>query len=79
MTKPIQFSALIAVIALSAGWAGWNLYGHRPTRPVSGSFHRSKVDAPGTRRGIVQVDLMRQIMADKPVRPPRPIVAGIKR
>ncbi|MFI5459620.1 MAG: peroxiredoxin family protein [Isosphaerales bacterium] len=65
MKKLIQSSALIAVVALSAAWAGWKLHGQRPTRPVAGSFHQSKVDGFGHTRGIVQVDLMRQIMAEQ--------------
>jgi peroxiredoxin Q/BCP len=54
---------LLAVIVLAAGWAGWQLDRQRVFRPVAGSFHRSKVDGSGHSRGIVQVDLMRQIMA----------------
>jgi len=65
MKRLIQSSVLIAVIALSAAWAGWKLHGQRPTRPIAGSFQRSKVDGAGHTRGIVQVDLMRQIMADQ--------------
>jgi len=63
--KLLQSSALIAVIALSAAWADWKLHGQRATRPVAGSFQRSKVDGSGHTRGIVQVDLMRQIMAER--------------
>ena len=58
-------SGLIAVIVVSRGLGGIRLYGQRPARPVAGSFHRSKVDAAGHTRGIVQVDLMRRIMADR--------------
>jgi len=65
MKKLIQSSALIAVVALSAARAGWKLHGQRATRPVAGSFQRSKVDGAGHTRGIVQVDLMRQIMAER--------------
>jgi len=65
MKKLIQSSALVAIIALSAAWAGWKLHRQRPTRPVAGSFQRSKVDGSGHTRGIVQVDLMRQIMAER--------------
>jgi peroxiredoxin len=65
MRKLIHSSALIAVIALSAVWAGLKLYGQRAPRPVAGSFHRSKVDGFGHTRGIIQVDLMRQIMAER--------------
>jgi peroxiredoxin len=75
MKKPIQFSALIALIAVAAGWAGWRLHANRPQFPVAGLIHRSKVDRGGHTRGIVQVDLMRQIMADR-ARAPAP--AGVR-
>ena len=65
MRKRIIAAGLIAVIVLSAAWAGITIDGQRPRRPVAGSFHRSKVDAAGHTRGIVQVDLMRRIMADR--------------
>jgi peroxiredoxin len=65
MKKFIYASALIAVIASSAVWTGVKLHGQRSPRPVVGSIHRSKADGAGHMRGIVQVDLMRQIMADK--------------
>jgi hypothetical protein len=45
-------SALIAVISLSAAWAGLMLYSQRPTRPVPGLFHRSKVDRGGSIRWV---------------------------
>ena len=45
------------------------LYRQRPALPVAGLLHRSTVDPTvdrgGHSRGIVQVDLMRQIMADR--------------
>ena len=63
--KPIQSSALFALVAACAGWAGWRLHVNRPQFPVAGLIHRSKVDRGGHTRGIVQVDLMRQIMADR--------------
>jgi mycoredoxin-dependent peroxiredoxin len=78
MNKPIQLCALIAVIALSTGWAGLNLCGNRSLRPVAGLIHRSKVDRSGHTRGIVQVDLMRRIMAEQARLGPPAIVAGIK-
>ncbi len=65
MKKLISASALITVIVLSTAWAGWKLLGQRPRRPVAGSFHRSKVDSFGHTRGIVQVDLMRRMMAEQ--------------
>jgi peroxiredoxin len=65
MKKLMQSSALIAVIAACAGWAGWKLQEHRSSRPAPGLFHRSRVDRFGHTRGIVQVDLMRQIMAEQ--------------
>ena len=63
MRKFIHASLLLAIIAIASGTAGWRLNRHRAFRPVAGSFHRSKVDGSGHTRGIVQVDLMRQIMA----------------
>ena len=36
MKKLIHASALIAVIALSAGWAGWRLHGKRSSGPSRG-------------------------------------------
>ncbi len=65
MKRHIYASALIAVIALSAAWAGLMLHGQRAARPVPGLMSRSKVDRAGHARGIVQVDLMRQIMAGR--------------
>jgi peroxiredoxin len=65
MKKVICASALIAVIVFSVAWTGLKLHGQHARRPVTGTIHRSKVDASGHTRGIVQVDLMRQIMADK--------------
>jgi peroxiredoxin len=65
MKRLIYASALIAVIALSAAWAGLMLHGQRAARPVPGLMSRSKVDRAGHARGIVQVDLMRQIMAGR--------------
>jgi peroxiredoxin len=63
MRKFIHASLLLAIIAIASGTAGWRLNRHRAFRPVAGSFHRSKVDGSGHSRGLVQVDLMRQIMA----------------
>jgi len=63
MRRFIHIALLFAVIALAAGWVAWKLDRQRAFRPVAGSFHRSKVDGSGHSRGIVQVDLMRQIMA----------------
>jgi peroxiredoxin len=70
MTKNLVCtSALIAVIALSAAWTGWMLYRQSPARPLAGLLHRSTVDPTvdraGHSRGIIQVDLMRQILADR--------------
>jgi peroxiredoxin len=65
MPKLVSALALIAVIALSAAYAAVRLLGQRPTLPVPGLIHRSKVDDSGHTRGIVQVDLMRQIMASQ--------------
>ena len=62
-------SALIAVIVFSAAWTGLMVHRQRPVLPVAGLLHRSTVDPTvdrgGHSRGIVQVDLMRQIMADR--------------
>ena len=52
MKRLIFASALIAVISLSAAWAGLMLYSQRPTRPVPGLFHRSKVDRGGSIRWV---------------------------
>ena len=69
MKKLAYASALIAVIALSAAWTGLMVYRQRPALPVAGLLHRSTVDPTvdrgGHSRGNVQVDLMRQIMADR--------------
>ena len=65
MRKWIIAFGLIATIVLSLTWAGIAIDGQRPRRPVAGSFHRSKVDSAGHTRGIVQVDLMRKILADR--------------
>ena len=69
MKKLAYASALIVVIALSAAWTGLMVYRQRPALPVAGLLHRSTVDPTvdraGHTRGIVQVDLMRQIMADR--------------
>ena len=74
MKKRIQVTALIGVIALSTGWAGWKIRTNRSQRPIpAGLIERSKVDSSGHTRGIVQVDLMRQIMAEQ-VRSARPAV-----
>ena len=76
MTKLIHAATLIGVIALSAGWAGWKLHVNRSQRPVAGLIRRSTVDRSGHTRGIVQVDLMRQIMADRARSAPPAIVAA---
>ncbi|MGO9464218.1 MAG: peroxiredoxin family protein [Isosphaeraceae bacterium] len=69
MRKSAYASLLIAVIAVSASWTGLMVYRQRPALPVAGFLHRSTVDPTldrgGHTRGIVQVDLMRQIMADR--------------
>ncbi len=65
MKKLISAPTLITVIVLSTAWAGWKLLGQRPRRPVAGSFHRSKVNSFGHTRGIVQVNLMRRLMAEQ--------------
>ncbi len=65
MKRLVSVTALIALIAGSAAWAGFRLHGQRPTRPVPGLINRSNVDRAGHTRGIVQVNLMRQILADR--------------
>ena len=65
MQRLISSCFLLAVIALSVLWAGIRLHGQRAGRPVPGLMSRSKVDRAGHARGIVQVDLMRQIMAGR--------------
>ena len=60
------------MIVLSTAWAGIRLSGQRPSRPVAGTIHRSKVDAAGHSRGIVQVDLMRRLLTDRTRSPSRP-------
>ena len=65
MKRLISSCFLLAVIALSVLWAGMRLHGQRAARPVPGLMSRSKAERAGHARGIVQVDLMRQIMADR--------------
>jgi peroxiredoxin len=65
MNKCTESFVLCAVIVLAAAGAGWGLSRQKPTVPVAGAFHRSRVDASGHTRGVVQVDLMRQIMASQ--------------
>lgn len=78
LRKRLAVSALITVVAVSVSWTVWKLHGQRPVRPVVGSFHRSKVDGSGHTRGIVQVDLMRQIMEGKArSTPPSNVPGGV--
>lgn len=69
MNKPAYASALIAIIASSAAWTGLMVHRQRPALPVAGLLHRTTVeptvDRGGHSRGSLQVDLMRQIMADR--------------
>jgi peroxiredoxin len=69
MKQLIRASALFAVIALSAAWTGWMVYRQRPTRPLAGLLHRTTVDPTvdrgGHSRGIVQIDPMRQVIAER--------------
>ncbi len=60
--KTLAAVALIAVIVFSTAWTAWKVNRERPARPVVGAIHRSKVDSSGHTRGIVQVELMQQIM-----------------
>lgn len=65
MRRLVQSAILIAVIVVSTAGAAWTLARQRPGRPAAGFFHRSKVDVAGHSRGVVQVNLMRQIMANR--------------
>ena len=69
MKKLAYVSASIAVILMSAAWTGLVLYRQSAALPVAGLLHRSTVDPTvdrgGHTRGIVQVDLLRQIMTDR--------------
>jgi peroxiredoxin len=65
MKKWIPSVGLIAVIVLSVTWTAIALDRQRPALPATLSRHRPKVDAAGHARGVVQVDLMRKIMADR--------------
>jgi peroxiredoxin len=68
-------SALIALVVVSVAWTGWKIYGDQPVRPL-GMSHQSKVDGSGHTRGIVQVDLMRQIMESQARLTPPASVSG---
>ncbi len=72
--------ALIAVAVGSVAWTGLMLYGQRPARPLAGLLHRTTVDPTvdrgGHSRGQIQVDLMRQIMADRARAVPAPAEQG---
>ena len=61
--------ALIAVAVVSVAWTGLMLYRQRPARPLAGLLHRTTIDPTvdrgGHSRGQIQVDLMRQIMAER--------------
>lgn len=69
MKRLAHASALVAVIALSAAGTTYMVYLQLPDRPVAGLLHRSTVDSTvdrdGHSRGIVQVNLLRQIMTDR--------------
>jgi peroxiredoxin len=82
MPKPVRASTLIVVIGLSAAWTGLMVYKQRPALPVAGLLHRSTIDPTvdrgGHSRGIVQVDLLRQIMADRARAAPAGVEQGDK-
>ncbi len=82
MTNRACALSLFAVIALSAAWTGWMTYRQRPVLPVGGALHRATVDPTvdrgGHSRGIVQVDLMRQILAERARAVPAAAVQGEK-
>jgi peroxiredoxin len=75
MKKWISSAGLIAVIVLSVTWTAIALDRQRPARPATLTRHRPKVDAAGHARGVVQVDLMRRIMADQDRLKPQPVVS----
>jgi len=68
----ITATGLVALLVVAAAGAALILSRQRPPRPVAGLVHRSKVDAWGHSRGIVQVDLMRRILAGNSRRAPLP-------
>ena len=69
LKKMLVAFALFAVALFSVAWTGWMLYRQRPARPLAGLLHRTTVDPTidrgGHSRGQIQVDLMRQIIADR--------------
>ncbi len=69
LKKRLAALALIAVVVVSLTWTALRLYRQSPALPLAGLLHRLTVDPTvdrgGHSRGIVQVDLMRQIMADR--------------
>jgi peroxiredoxin len=69
LKKRLAALALIAVVVVPVAWTALMLYQQSPALPLAGLLHRSTVDPTvdrgGHSRGIVQVDLMRQIMADR--------------
>jgi peroxiredoxin len=64
--KSLAAIGLVAVILLACAWVAARLAPHPPRLPDMGLFHRSKVDGAGHMRGVVQVDLMRTILAGRP-------------
>jgi peroxiredoxin len=68
----ITASSLVALLLVAAAGAALVRSRQRPRRPVTGLVQRSKVDASGHSRGIVQVDLMRRIVAGSSRRAPLP-------
>jgi peroxiredoxin len=69
LKKRLVAWGLVAVVVVSLAWSGLMLYRQSPARPPSGLLHRttvdSKVDRGGHSRGVIQVDLLRQILADR--------------
>jgi peroxiredoxin len=63
MRTVIRAIPLLALIIVSAAWTGSRFVGSRFPGKVSLSSHRSTADGSGHTRGVVQVDLMRALLA----------------
>jgi peroxiredoxin len=55
----------LVVIIGAVGTTCWSLLANQRAQPIVGTIARSTVDSAGHTRGIVQVDLMRQLMASQ--------------
>ena len=65
MKKFVSVFAPIAVIVLSTTWTVWKILSQRPARPLGVLSEQSQADGYGHARGIVQVDLMRHLIAEQ--------------